>query len=154
MSIGGPTFKAGLKAAGDSAWASELASSTVLLWAGYGWPATNAYNDMISFGAVTSEQVAATVSGGRTREETLTCEVDMLIYRGGGQEQEVIVETRAFALLTLLADYCRVTDTTLGNTVRHCFLTSYATTQDRSVDLNLGRQQFLTATFTAKYRIS
>jgi len=149
VTLGAPLFKAGLKAAADTVWSAEGVLT------GYGMPGFDAYDDIIAFGAVTSDAEPATLGTRRTREETLTCEVTFYIFRGGGQEQEVVVETRFYTLLNLLAESVRVTDTTLGGVVRECFLTSYASDQatDQSV-LSKGRLQVGVATFTAKYRIT
>jgi hypothetical protein len=123
---------------------------------GRGYPARDALPDVISLGVGTSELEPATItSSRRTREEMLTLEVIISAFRGGGPEQEDIVDARADAMLGLLAEYVRVTDNTLGGAVREIFLTSYATADatDQAV-LSKGRMQVITATFTAHARIT
>jgi hypothetical protein len=123
---------------------------------GRGYPAFDVLPDVISLGTATSEQVFATYSSSRrTREETLTLEVIISCWRGGGPEQEDIVDARADELLGLLSEYCRVTDPTVGGSVRECMLTGYACAPatDQEV-LASGRMQVLTATFTAHARIT
>lgn len=121
-----------------------------------GMPAFDFVNDVVSFGAVTSAQNYATMSSSRrSREETLTCEVIFYSFSPGGQEQEQIVNDRAYSLLSALEFYCRITDTTLGGVVRECFLTEHASDQatDQTV-LSKGRLYVITSTFTALARIS
>lgn len=145
-----PLLKAAMYAAATTLWAADTA---VLVT--YGMPAFDPYNDVVSFGATTSESDMATLGPRRQREETLTQEVIIYCFAGGGQEQELIVMQRAYTLLGQLEEYARVTDTTFGGTVRECFLTSHGSdaASDESILAN-GRMHVLTATFTAHNRIT
>lgn len=119
-----------------------------------GLPAFATAQDNVCVGAVTSNQEIATLSATqRSREETLTCQVDFYSFRPGVDTEEV-VEARAYEMLDALAQYVRQTDTTLGGVVRHCFLTDVASDAATDPDvLAKGRMHFLSATFTAQYRV-
>lgn len=146
-----PTFKAALFAAATTLWAGE--TSPVLLT--YGMPAFDKYDDVVSFGATTVESGFGPLGPRRQRDETLTQEVIFYCFKGGGQEQEVVVMQRAYDLLSDLETYVRVTDTTLGGAVRECWLTAHASDAATDQDvLALGRLHVLTATFTALNRIT
>lgn len=120
-----------------------------------GLPAFANAQDVVAVGAVTSNQEFATLSRTqRSREETLTCQVDFYSFRPGDEAMEEVVEARAYEMLDELAQYVRQTDTTLGGVVRHCFLTDVAA--DAATDpqvLAKGRMHVLSATFTAQYRV-
>jgi len=120
-----------------------------------GLPAFAKAQDNVCVGAVTSNQELATLSASqRSREETLTCQVDFYSFRGGGDEMEEVVEARAYEMLDELAQYVRVTDTTLGGVVRYCFLTDVQADAATDPDvLAKGRMHVLTATFTAQHRV-
>jgi hypothetical protein len=119
-----------------------------------GLPAFAKAQDNVCVGAVTSQQEIATLSASqRTREETLTCQVDFYSFRPGVDTEE-IVEARAYEMLDALAQYVRQTDTTLGGVVRYCFLTDVAADAATDTDvLEKGRMHVLSATFTAQFRV-
>lgn len=145
-----PTFKTAFYTMAVTAFASDQAVQVT-----YGMPAFDPFNDVIAVGAVTSESEAANLGTRRQREETLTLEVNVYSFVGGGQEAEATAMTRAYSLLATLEEYVRVTDTTLGGVVRWCFLTGHASDQatDQEV-LAYGRMCVVTATFTAHNRIT
>lgn len=119
-----------------------------------GLPAFADAQDNVCVGAVTSTQEPVTLGTQRSREETLTCQVDFYSFRGGGAEMEEVVEARAWEMLDELAQYVRVTDTTLGGVVRHCFLTDVGSDAATDPDvLAKGRMHVVTATFTAMNRV-
>jgi hypothetical protein len=121
----------------------------------HGHPGLEVTDDMIGVGRVTSAQEPATMGTNRSREETLTVDVTISCYRGGGPEMEKVASDQAYALLRLIERYCRITDTTMGGVVRQCFLTSHES--DGATDpaiLAEGRLIELTATFTALARIT
>ena len=119
-----------------------------------GLPAFADAQDNVCVGAVTFTQEPVVLSPLRKREETLTCEVRFYSFRFGGVEMEEIVEARAYAMLDRLAEYVRVTDTTLGGVVRHCFLTDGAADEATDPDvLGKGRMHVLSATLTAVVRV-
>lgn len=120
----------------------------------YGHPGMNMLNDIVGFGRVSSEQEVAAYGPTRPREETLTLDVTFSIYRPGGPEMEKVATDRAYELLRQLARYVRITDTTVGGTVRDCFLTAHES--DGSTDpetLSQGRLIEVMATFTAHARV-
>lgn len=119
-----------------------------------GLPAFADAQDNVCVGVVTSNQELITLGTQRSREETLTCEVTFYSFRFGGDEMEEVVEARAWEMLDELAQYVRVTDTTLGGVVRQCFLTDVASDQATDPDvLAKGRMHVLSATFTAENRV-
>jgi hypothetical protein len=111
--------------------------------------------DIIAFTSVTSEQNVATM-GNRAREELLTITVEISCFRGGtGPDLEREVSDRAYYLLGLVERWCRVTDTTVGGTVRHCFLSGHESSGlTDPADLEKGRVIEITATFLAAARIT
>lgn len=121
----------------------------------YGHPGMENADDMIGVGDITSDQVQATVSPNRSREETLILELVVSCYRGGGQEQEQICADRGYALLGAIEQYARITDTSIGGTVRDCFLTAHKSEGATDPELLAqGRCVEITATFTAHARIT
>lgn len=121
----------------------------------FGHPGLQVSDDMILFLDVTSSQDTATISTNRTREETLTLQVFVSSYAAGELDNDLVPTARVYELLGALEDYVRSTDTSLGGTVRHCFLTEH--TSQGSTDpqvLGGGRMVDCVATFTAQVRIS
>ena len=119
-----------------------------------GLPAFADAQDNVSVGAVTFTQEPIVLSPQRQREETLTCQVMFYSFRFGGADMEEVVEARAYEMLDALAQYVRVTDTTLGNVVRHCFLTDGSADEATNPDLvGAGRMHVLSATLTAVVRV-
>lgn len=138
-----------------------LYDAAVALWAGtavqvvLGNPAQYQADDVVEFGDVSAVQVPATLSTNRAREEELTQTVIFSVYRGGGLVAERAVFDRAYVLLNALAQQVRVTDTTLGGVVRHCFLESndYASgSSDGTV--SAGRVGVIVARFGARVRVT
>jgi hypothetical protein len=125
-----------------------------------GLPAFADAQDNVCVGVVTSNQEPITLGTQRSREETLTCEVTFYSFRFGGDEMEEVVEARAWEMLDELAEYVRVTNTSLKPTpeadgvVRQCFLTDVASDAATDPDvLAKGRMHVITATFTAENRV-
>lgn len=120
----------------------------------FGAPGTYEPEDIVSFLAVTSEQQTATL-GNRSREETLEITVAVSCFRGGGQEQEAVTSARAYQLLRMVEYYARKTDTTIGGTVRDCFLVGHDSFgQTDPQYLEKGRVTEITARFQAHARIT
>lgn len=112
-------------------------------------------NDVILFLGVGTEQEAANLSTNRSREETLTLSVYIRSFRAGEADDDKVPSDRVYELLGMLENYVRTTDTTLGGTVRECFLKdseSEGLTDRQS--LAQGRQIDCVARFTAKARIT
>lgn len=120
----------------------------------FGHPATVDPDEIISFGFVGAGQEKATMGTNRSREETLTLDVQISVVMGGAEEAEIGASRRCYELLRMLEYFVRVTDTTVGGTVRECFLTSHdspGATPEEVIDK--GRMIDVLATFTAKARI-
>lgn len=112
------------------------------------------FTDWVMFEDLTSEQSPATMGTNRSREEILTQLVVLECFRAGGPEAEELASDAAYALLGLLEQHVRQTDTTVGATVRQCFLSSHRSQGFTSpVDQVQGRTILVEATFTAAVRI-
>lgn len=132
---------------------TAINDSTVLVT--YGHPGLEVADDMVGVQKITSQQVIANMGARRSREETLTAEVIVSCYRGGGPEVEQVAGDRAYQLLGLIEQYVRVTDTTVGGTVRDCFLISHDSQGATDPALIAeGRVIEITATFEAHARIT
>lgn len=144
------TFKTGMVAAALTVYTDHETYVTS------GEPSQDVLGELVSIGSVTIGQDVATVGDNRGREETLTCEVMISVFRGGDDDQQTGVDQRAAELLTLLEQQVHYTDTTLGGAVRHCFLTSATLDSGPGgmVDNSRGRMAVIEATFTAKARIT
>lgn len=142
-------FKDGFVAAAEALWAGTDVQVA------FGHPGQSQADDIVAFGRVSTEQDVATLGSNRSREETLTLDVVFSIFRGGGPDMEKVASDRGYALLGQLETFARVTDTTIGGTVRHCFLVSHES--DGSTDpqiLAAGRLIEITAQFRAQARIT
>lgn len=121
----------------------------------FGHPGQSQVNDIVAVTRVRGEQAPITLGTRRQREETLQAEVVFSVYRGGGPDMEKVCSDRAYELLGQLEEYVRVTDTTLGGVVRHCFLIDHDSTGTTDEQfLANGRLIEVTATFEAVARIS
>lgn len=119
-----------------------------------GAPASLEPDDLVSFGRSESEQNVAAL-GNRSREEMLTQEVQISCFVAGGDEAERAAHDRAYYLLGLIETYCRKTDTTVGGTVRQCFLVSHESDGATPPDyLDKGRVIEIVARFQAYARIT
>lgn len=123
----------------------------------YGHPGQYQPDDIIAVGRITCTQVPGPISRtNRARDVTLTAEVHVSCFRGGPDpETEKLAGDRAYALLSLIEEQVRVTDTTLGGLVWWCFCTDHDS--DGITDpqmLAKGRLVEILATFTAQARIT
>lgn len=111
--------------------------------------------DLVGIMGIESDQEVATM-GNRGREETLRLVVEISCFRGGtGDGLERSVSDRAYYLLGLIERWCRVTDTTVGGTVRQCFLIGHQSSGRTGPEyLDKGRVIEITATFQAHARIT
>lgn len=152
-------FKAALVAASTTATAT-LGSSAVA--AGhtfgvfYGHPGTQQLpDDIVSWGRVTSSQEPGPISAtNRSRTNNLAADVTISVFRSGGADQEQVASEAAYAYLSAIEEYLRVTDPTLGGLVLWCFCTGHDS--DGVTDpilLAQGRTIEITATFSAFSRI-
>ncbi len=125
-----------------------------------GLPAFANAMDEVCVGAVTTNQEFATFGTQRSREEILTLEITFYSFRFGGAEQEEVVEARAWEMVDELAEYVRVTNTTLKPSpeaegiVRQCMLTDAVSDAATAEEvLAKGRMHVIRATFTAENRV-
>lgn len=129
----------------------------VLVTFGYAGQEGLNFRDLVSFEDVASDQDPATLGTNRAREEVLTLKVAVECYRPGGIDQEIVASGAAYDLLGRLERYVRVTDTTLGGTVRQCFLSSHTSTGETdpaALAQLAGRIVLVEALFTARVRIT
>lgn len=120
----------------------------------FGQPATYNPDDIVSFGRITAGQDAATMGTNRSREESLTLDVTVSCFMGGGEESEIASAQRAYELLRRIEHYVRMTDTTLGGVVRMCVLTSHESEGATPEEIiSEGRVTEVVATFAARARI-
>lgn len=121
----------------------------------YGAPASYSPPDIVSFLDLSSDQSAATIGTARSREESLTLTVSISCVVNGGQEAELLAAQRAYALLRAIEYYARRTDTTIGGTVRHCFLERHTSSGQTDPSLmTQGRVCEIVADFRAQARVS
>ena len=114
-----------------------------------------AYDDVVAFLGVQATQQEATLSTNRSREEVLTLTVRVDCQRAGEIDQEQVASDAAYGILRRLEEYVRVTDTTLGGVVRHCFLTSHQSEGATELEgIANGRNIVIDAVFTAHVRIT
>jgi len=112
-------------------------------------------DDIISVGRITSAQEPENLSTNRSRWNVLTAEVVISVFRAGGRDQEQVAGDAAYAYLTAIEEYVRVTDTSLGGLVLWCFCTGHDSAGSTDPDLlGQGRTIEITATFTARARIT
>lgn len=144
-------FKAAMVAAAHTLWdAGDTAVDIV-----NGHPGITQVDDIVSFADVSAEQVPGPMGSRRTRDETLTLEVIFSIYRAGGRDMEQVTFDRAYELLGDLERHVRVTDTTLGGLVRHCFLVGHASEgSTEPAIVAKGRLTTMVARFEAVARIT
>ena len=120
----------------------------------FGHPGPTQLNDIVAFMDVTASQEPATFGTSRSREEELVLTVMFSVYRAGGPTMEKVAFDRAIELQSDLEEYFRVTDTTVGGSVRECFLTNIriASATDEQT-LAAGRLVEIEATYSAKARV-
>ena len=124
----------------------------------YGWPQSNP-PELVVVGDVTSEQTVATMGVGRSREESLTCEVAVCVFQGGVIDQQPVSE-RAFDLAGQLETYLRdagviaSTKATLGNAVRQASVIGLELIESDDEDLlKKGRAAIVNVTVAATVRL-
>lgn len=118
----------------------------------YGHPGALSADDIVAVRSVSSDLAVATMSTNRSREETLTARVTFSCWRGGTDQQTVT--ERAYALLELLDTSLRVTDITVGGTVRDSMISGHELAEgEEPDDLTRGRIAEIDVTITARARI-
>lgn len=111
-------------------------------------------DEVVEIRGVKTEQATGPMSPNRPRDESLRVEVLVSVATGGGPEVDEALTDRAYELLGRLEFYCRVTDTTLGGTVRQCFLTGHESEGALRNETAGGRYIDVVATFTAHARVT
>lgn len=144
-------FKQAMADAAHTLWDTAEADVQIA----FGHPGKTQADDIVAFGRISSVQEPVTIGTRRSREETLTLIVVVSIFRAGGPEQEQIASDRAYKLLGDLENHVRKTDTTVGGTVRDCFLDSHESEGATDPDtIARGRLIEISASFTAHARIA
>ena len=145
-------FKAALFDAATSLWATSHPEMLVN-WGALAGP--NRPDDHVLFLGTDSDQVPATLSTNRSREETLHVELQFFVTRWGEVEAAREADEYLYARIGDLERYVRMTDTTLGGVVRHCFLVSHITDARSFMKNNLaGHLAAAIVRFEAKARIT
>lgn len=158
MSLSSTTAAQAFKAAMVAAM-RELTVADDHVLVSFGAPGQQALNflDVVSFEDITSEQDPATLGTNRAREEILTLQVVIECFRPGEGDQEEAASDAAYDLLGRLERHVRVADTTVGGTVRQCFLTSHRSTGETdpaALAVLHGRLIAVEAVFTARVRVT
>ena len=155
MATSSATAAQAYKAALVTALTTLNAGTDVLVSFGNPGPAVRNHLDAVAVTRVESAQDPATYGTNRAREEVLTATVQVSCWRPGGPEAESVASDAAYALLEALERHVRVTDTTLGGVVRHCFLASHASEGETDPTLLAkGRTIEIQAEFVARVRIT
>lgn len=142
----GPVRKA-LKAAVVTA----INDPAVQVALGFPWP--QEAQDIIALGDGRSTVDVATMGQARSRDETLSIDLTVSVFRPGGQEQAEVAQDRAYELLAAIEHHLRTTDPTLGGLVRQCLLTEHEIASEPFDDgTTMGRTVEVAATFTALAR--
>lgn len=132
-----------------------LDSDTEAVLVTYGAPANYSPPDIVSFLDITSDQAVATIGASRSRDESLALTVSISCVVAGGQEAELAAAERAYDLLRRIEYWARRTDTTIGGTVRECFLEGHSSSgQTDPALMSQGRVCEIVATFRARARIT
>lgn len=156
MSTSSATAAQGFKAALVAAITTlNAADPATLVSFGHPGPAALNYPNSVSVTSVDAEQDPATLGTNRAREEVLTAEVVISCWRPGGPEMESEASDAAYGLLESIERHVRVTDTTLGGVVRHCFLRAHRSAGATDEELlDKGRLIVVIAEFVAHVRIT
>jgi hypothetical protein len=146
-------FKKAFRDAAVTLYAEDLNTAKVSVV--FGRPTNFLEADVVAFTRLSSDQSPATLSTNRSREELLELDVIISCFVPGGEEAEEAASDRGYDLLRRLERFARMTDTTIGGTVRECFLLRHDSDglSGKTV-VKTGRNIFITATFQAKVRIT
>ncbi|MHC6176238.1 hypothetical protein [Glutamicibacter sp. X7] len=148
----GLAFKAALYQACKDLLAADPDTKDVLVCPGT--PGSFQPADIVAVTRLEVQQDFAAMGTNRSREETLAVDIVFSCLIEGDGEQELPAQQRAFDLLGKIEHHVRMTDTTLGGTVRHCLLTGVQTDgQTPDEYLHAGRGVDVIATFTARNRV-
>lgn len=144
-------FKAALFDAATTLWV-RAHPELLVAWSTIG---TNVPDEYLLVLGTESDQEPATLSTNRSREETVRLETQWFVTRWGEIDAAREAEDYLYARLGELERYVRMTDTTLGGVVRHCFLVAHVTdTRSFQGAQGHGHLASAMATFEAKIRIT
>lgn len=143
----------GFKQAMQTACADLFPDDTMVSW---GHPGKTHPRRMVMLMDLASAQDMATLGTNRSRNETLTLRIlFVVVLNGSGWQAQRDADLAAMAMLGQLEQFCRVTDTTVGGTVRECFLTSYDLAGfTPAEEVSAGWRSYLEAVFTAQARVT
>lgn len=133
---------------------AAVADPTVQVTLGFPWPQTA--QDIIGVGEVTSAIDYGPMGTQRARDEDVTVQVLVSVFRPGGQEVEQVASDRAYALLDAIEHHLRMTDPTLGGLLNRKPLLLTGHSMDSAPfadDTAQGRTVEILATFTGSARI-
>lgn len=146
------TVAGALRSALPAVIAAAIDDPAVQVGLGMPWPQTA--QDLIAVGGVESQLEPGPMGPQRSRDETLTVEVLISVFRPGGQDQEQVASDRAYELLGAIERHLRMVDPTVGGLVRACLLTGHRMESDPFDDgTGMGRVVEVLATFAAQARI-
>ena len=142
------------KAAMVAAMRALVDEGTCLVTFGHPGASVSNFPDAVAFTRIDSVQDPATLGTNRAREETLTLVAQISCWRPG-EADDATASDAAYGLLEVLERHVRVTDTTIGGTVRQCFLESHSSEGATDPDVLVrGRMIEIEATFVAVTRIT
>lgn len=147
------SFKEALYNAGVELW-KDSHPEFLVSWGAVG---ANVPDYYVEFHGTDSGQEGGSLSGSnRSRDETLRLETQWFATVWGEVNAAREADQYLYARIRELEYYVRQTDTTLGGTVRECFLASHVTddVEINNQDLGSGRLAAALAVFEAKVRIT
>lgn len=145
-------FKAALFDAATTLWATSH-PELLVNWGSLAGP--NIPDEYVLFLGTDSDQTPATLGTNRSREETLHVELQFFVTRWGEVGAAREADDYMYERIGELERYCRMTDTTLGGVVRHCFLASHITDARSFMRNNVaGHLAAAIVRFEAKARIT
>lgn len=145
-------LKAALFDAATNLWAASH-PELLVNWGALAGP--NIPDEYVLFLGTDSDQIPATLGTNRSREETLHVELQFFVTRWGEVNAAREADDYLYARIGELERHVRMTDTTLGGVVRHCFLASHNTDARSFMKNNLaGHLAAALVRFEAKARIT
>lgn len=120
----------------------------------FGHPGTARPDDVVCFQGLRSKAAPAAMGPTRPREEVIELDVLISVARGGEQEAEEQCSDAAYGYLSQLEEFVRSVDTSVGGTVKYCFLDHHESDGWTVGGPNPGRNITIDATFEAHYRIT
>lgn len=119
----------------------------------FGHPGTSRPDDIVVFQGLRQSQEPGALSTQHSRELTMELDILISVFRGGAEAAEEQASEAAYGYLNQLEEYVRVTDTTVGGTVRYCFLDKHESEGWTVGPTDAGRNITIIATFGAHLRL-